>query len=197
MLDQGNGQLSAVGFFNPTIGQRPVGEFFGGAPAGGAPAGEGPLPYEVRWDDSLNEGSGGYKIYLPAAEGLLSFWGDEVATSTFTGVGSLGADTRWFSLDDVSANAQDVWLVITVGFSNGAFDSVSSAGFSDARGTASTGTIVRNVRVAELFSAGHVVRQALVGALHIGHKLVAGDDTNLQFAPSANGEDVKVDVYYA
>lgn len=193
MLDHGNAQLSAVGFYNPTMGQGPVGEFFGG----GASAGDNPLPYEVRWDDSLDGGSGGYKIYLPAAEGLLSFWCDEVATSTFTGVTSLGAGTRWFSLDDVSASAQNVWLVITAGFSNGAFGCVDSVELSDTQGTASTGTIVRNVRVAELDSAGHVVRQALVGALHIGHKLVTGDDTNLRFAPAANGEDIKVDVYYA
>lgn len=35
MLDHGNAQLSAVGFYNPTMGQPPLGEFFGGA--GGTP----------------------------------------------------------------------------------------------------------------------------------------------------------------
>lgn len=30
MLDHGNAQLSAVGFFNPVLGQAPVGDFFGG-----------------------------------------------------------------------------------------------------------------------------------------------------------------------
>lgn len=35
MLDHGNGQLSAVGFFNPSLGQNPLGDFFGGAPSSG------------------------------------------------------------------------------------------------------------------------------------------------------------------
>ena len=49
MLDHGNGQLSAVGFFNPGLGEAPVGDFFGGAP------GElHPQPYEVQWDGSLD-----------------------------------------------------------------------------------------------------------------------------------------------
>lgn len=42
MLDQGNGQLSAVGFFNPTMGEAPAGEFFGG----GAPAADVTLKTE-------------------------------------------------------------------------------------------------------------------------------------------------------
>lgn len=36
MLDHGNGQMSAVGFFNPLMGQAPMGDFFGGGVGGGS-----------------------------------------------------------------------------------------------------------------------------------------------------------------
>ena len=38
MLDHGNGQLSAVGFYNSGLGESPVGEFFGGVSARSAMA---------------------------------------------------------------------------------------------------------------------------------------------------------------
>lgn len=38
MLDHGNGQLSSVGFFNPGLGQAPVGAFFGGGVGGSSKA---------------------------------------------------------------------------------------------------------------------------------------------------------------
>lgn len=36
MFDHGNAQLSAVGFYNPVMGQPPVGDFFGGGVGGGS-----------------------------------------------------------------------------------------------------------------------------------------------------------------
>lgn len=48
MLDHGNAQLSAVGFYNPTMGQQPLGEFFGGAVGGMAG------PFEMSGADIVN-----------------------------------------------------------------------------------------------------------------------------------------------
>lgn len=65
MLDHGNAQLSAVGFYNPSIGQLPVGDFFGG---GGASSGGRELtPFTVRWmgHSSEDESDGEWQIYVP------------------------------------------------------------------------------------------------------------------------------------
>lgn len=59
MLDQGNGQLSAVGFFNPWIGEGPVGEFFGSAPAAGD---LGPFRITPSETEPAPAGSGGLDI---------------------------------------------------------------------------------------------------------------------------------------
>ena len=56
-----------------------------------------PHPYEVRWDSSLNSGEGGYKIYLPT-EHLLSYAGEDIATSDISGATVIqadNADTPW------------------------------------------------------------------------------------------------------
>lgn len=73
MLDHGNGQLSAVGFFNPWIGEGPVGEFFGSAPAAGdlgpfriTPSETEPAPAESGGFD-IGEGYvqvGGFTIWV-------------------------------------------------------------------------------------------------------------------------------------
>lgn len=65
MLDHGNGQLLPVGFFNPTLGQAPVGTFFGGGVADGM----GFRPFSVRWMSHDKDGdsprNGEWQIYLP------------------------------------------------------------------------------------------------------------------------------------
>lgn len=67
MLDHGNAQLSPVGFFNPMLGQAPVGTFFGGGV--GAADGKGFRPFSVRWVSHDTRGdsprSGEWQIYLP------------------------------------------------------------------------------------------------------------------------------------
>ena len=92
MLDQGNAQLSAVGFYNPAIGEPPVGEFFGGAPGSDAPA----QPYEVQWDQSLGSGAGAWKIYLPTGH-LLAYGQEYVDTSDFGGVTEIRDGSGWTS----------------------------------------------------------------------------------------------------
>lgn len=162
MLDQGNAQLSAVGFYNPTMGQRPLDEFFGGASAA-----DGALPYEVRWDAELDGGDGGWKIFLPTSH-LLSYNGVDVAPTGVTAI----AD-GWHSLDDVQRSSTHVWLVLSVVDSTG----VCTAEFSPTQGQSVTGTTVYNICVAEVSYAASAaegdqptvaVKQSLVGALHLG-----------------------------
>lgn len=75
-----------------------------------------PLPYEVRFDQDLDNGNGGWKIYLPT-EHLLSYAGVDVETSDFTGVTQIqdsnGDDTAWYSLDDIDLDAEHVWLEVS------------------------------------------------------------------------------------
>lgn len=50
MLDHGNAQLSAVGFFNPGLGQAPAGSFFGGGAGGGGM----PAAFDISGDKIVN-----------------------------------------------------------------------------------------------------------------------------------------------
>lgn len=194
MLDQGNAQLSAVGFYNPAIGEPPVGEFFGGAPGSEAPA----QPYEVQWDQSLDGGAGAWKVYLPAGH-LLAYGQEYVDTSDFDGVTEIrdeSGGTSWFALDDVGRRAGHVYLVVTVDYEGGAVE---------ARLGPSTGsedpprTRVYNICVAELSyrdpaEAGGApetkVKQSLVGALALGEfppDPPDPDDVSLEPVPAASG----------
>ena len=181
MLDQGNAQLSPAGFYNPTMGQRPLDEFFGGASAEG-----GALPHEVRWDAELDGGDGGWKIFLPTSH-LLAYDGSYV---TPTGVTAMS--DGWYSLDDVQRSSTHVWLVLSVVDSTG----VCTAEFSPTQGQSVTGTTVYNVCVAEVSytapaAAGDqptvVIKQSLVGALHLGGggggAGVTPDDVSTEFIP--------------
>lgn len=137
-----------------------------------------PLPFEVRWDSSLNSGEGGYKIYLPT-EHLLSYAGEDIATSDISGATVIqadNADTPWYSLDDVDTSADHVWLVVTVTESNGSVVSVD-AEFSSEEGQSATGENVMNVCIAEVSyeapenegdTAVVTISQSVVGAVHLG-----------------------------
>ena len=137
-----------------------------------------PHPYEVRWDSSLNSGEGGYKIYLPT-EHLLSYAGEDIATSDISGATVIqadNADTPWYSLDDIDTSADHVWLVVTVTESNGSVVSVD-AEFSSEEGQSTTGENVMNVCIAEVSyeapenegdTAVVAISQSVVGAVHLG-----------------------------
>ena len=75
-----------------------------------------PLPYVVRFDQDLDSGNGGWKIYLPT-EHLLSYAGVDVETSDFTGVTQIqdsnGDDTAWYSLDDIDLESGQDWLEVS------------------------------------------------------------------------------------
>ena len=53
MGDHGNDQLQAVGFFNPALGQSPLGTFFGGGVGGGVSS-PGPFDLETAESDDEN-----------------------------------------------------------------------------------------------------------------------------------------------
>ncbi|MBR2355118.1 MAG: hypothetical protein IKA69_01905 [Kiritimatiellae bacterium] len=138
-----------------------------------------PYPFEVRWDGSLNDGEGGWKIYLPT-EHLLSYNGVDVATSDFSGVSVIQDadenDTPWYSFDDIDTSADHVWLVITVTESGGSGVTVE-AGFAADEGEEESGKKIINICVAEISytepeeegsPAVVEAKQSLVGSLHLG-----------------------------
>ena len=155
-----------------------------------------PQPFEVRWDGSLNNSSGGWKIYLPT-EHLLSYGDIDVATSDISGATAIqdddNNDTSWFSLDDVDTSADHVWLVVTVTESNGSVVSVE-AEFAAEEGQEETDEKIHNVCVAEVSytepeedggTAIVEIKQSVVGALHLGGKSdsVTPDDVSTEFIP--------------
>ena len=188
MLDHGNGQLSAVGFFNPGLGEAPVGDFFGGAP------GEShPQPYEVQWDGSLNGGSGGWEICLPTGH-LLSFDGTDIDTSTFTGVSAIPDAAPWYWLNSIGGGSSHVWLAVTVANSTGAVASVKLTPVPEQK---TTQTTVYNICVAELSMQGGagVVKQSLVGALHVRGDAIPPDDISVEhFIEDAQSGERKLQI---
>ena len=51
MINSGNLELSAVGFFNPQMGQAPIGAFFGGGVGGGGGVGRA---FDIKGDKVIN-----------------------------------------------------------------------------------------------------------------------------------------------
>ncbi len=152
-----------------------------------------PLPFEVRWDATLNNGAGAWKIYLPT-EHLLSYGGTYINTSDISGATPIpdanGDDTAWSVLDDIDTSADHVWLVVTVAESSGSIVSVD-AEFAAEEGQAATGENVANICIAEVSyeepeneggPAVVTIKQSVVGALHLGGGGSAGSS-----ATGANG----------
>ena len=155
-----------------------------------------PLPFEVRWDATLNDGEGGYKIYLPT-EHLLSYGGTYINTSDISGATPIpdanGDDTAWSGLDGIDTSADHVWLVVTVAESSGSIVSVD-AEFAAEEGQAATGENVVNICIAEVSyeepedeggTPTVEIKQSVVGALHLGGKSdsVTPDDVSTEFIP--------------
>ena len=80
-----------------------------------------PLPFEVRYDGTLDDGAGGWKIYLPT-EHLVQF--DGAYLDPLNGVTPIldanGDETGWYSFDEITLEDDHVWLVIsaTASFAN-------------------------------------------------------------------------------
>ena len=157
-----------------------------------------PRPFEVRWDPTLDDGDGGWTVYLPT-EHLLTYDGVEGATSDISGLtvvqDAAGNDTSWYSLDEVEADAEHVWLTVAVERNSQGVATSASAGVSSE--THGDGESAFDFCVAELSrdmedAAGRpvpVVSQSLVGALHLssGGPEVVPDDVSVEFIPDPEG----------
>lgn len=131
-----------------------------------------PQPYEVRFDSSLNDGDGGWKIYLPTAH-LLSVGGEYVALGGVSALEDANGDgTGWFEFDDIDLEATHVWLVVSADASGSASGPTVTAEFAaeddeDAQG---------NVCIAELSYTAPTnsepavvsIKQSVVGAIQLG-----------------------------
>ena len=158
-----------------------------------------PQPFEVRWDNSLNSGSGGYKIYLPSGH-LLSYEDEDIATSDISGATVIqdgdGNNTPWFSLDDIDTSADHVWLVVTVSDPESEGNSPTvEAEFSSSEGQPQTGENVIDVCIAEIDytepedegSAPTVkISQSVVGAIRLSPAGQEPDDVSID---NNGGED--------
>ena len=73
-----------------------------------------PLPFEVRFDWTLDSESGGWKIYLPT-EHLVQYDGEYL--DPIGGVTAIldanGDATGWYSFDELTLQDSHVWLVVT------------------------------------------------------------------------------------
>lgn len=154
-----------------------------------------PLPYEVRYDGTLEDGDGGWKIYLPT-DHLLSLDGDEIDTSDIIGITVIedanGDATGWYSFDDIDLQDDHVWLAIkTTPAQEGSGDSATvEAEFAATEGQSVSGEEVVNICIAEIdytapANAGGAptieIDQLVVGALHLGGAadvvLIGNDDS--------------------
>ncbi len=143
-----------------------------------------PLPFEVRWDGSLDSGSGSWKIYLPDVESLCLVKEDYEEITGVTAIQDAdGNDTDWYTIDDISSSgSEDVWLVVTVPDS-GTTGTASAELLSD-EGQASTGEKVYNVHIAALevvaatsSPAEHNVRQYVDSAVIISGNVADSPQT--------------------
>ena len=130
-----------------------------------------PLPFEVRYDGTLDSGAGGWKIYLPT-EHLVQFDGaylDPLNDVTPILDGN-GDETGWYSFDEITLHDDHVWLVISE--SSGAY----TASFANAEDQQA----VANICIAEVsYEAATqstpetiTIKQSVVGAIVMS----SGDD---------------------
>ena len=102
-----------------------------------------PLPFEVRYDGTLDSGAGGWKIYLPT-EHLVQFDGEYL--DPLNGVTPIldanGDETGWYSFNEITLQDDHVWLVISESSGSGAH----SASFENAEDSQA----VANICIAEV-----------------------------------------------
>lgn len=154
-----------------------------------------PLPYEVRFDGTLEDGDGGWKIYLPT-DHLLSLNGEDIDTSDITGITVIedanGDATGWYSFDDIDLQDDHVWLVIkTTPAAEGSGSAATvEAEFAATEGQSVSGEEVVNICIAEIDYSAPAneggaptieINQSVVGALHLGGAadvvLIGNDDS--------------------
>ena len=123
-----------------------------------------PLPFEVRYDGTLDNGAGGWKIYLPT-EHLVQFDGaylDPLGDVTPI-LDANGDETGWYSFDEITLQDDHVWLVI----------SESSSAYTASFANAEDQQAVANICIAEVsYEAATqstpetiTIKQSVVGAI--------------------------------
>ena len=123
-----------------------------------------PLPFEVRYDGTLDSGAGGWKIYLPT-EHLVQFDGEYL--DPLNGVTPIldanGDETGWYSFNEITLQDDHVWLVISE--SSGAY----SASFENAEDSQAVANIcIAEVSYEAATQSTHEtisIKQSVVGAI--------------------------------
>ena len=148
-----------------------------------------PLPFEVRYDGTLDSGAGGWKIYLPT-EHLVQFDGEYL--DPLNGVTPIldanGDETGWYSFNEITLQDDHVWLVISESSGSGAH----SASFENAEDSQA----VSNICIAEVSYEEATqstpetisIKQSVVGAIVMssgggGGGGVVPDDISTEFIP--------------
>ena len=126
-----------------------------------------PLPFEVRYDGTLDSGAGGWKIYLPT-EHLVQFDGTylDPLNDVTPILDANGDETGWYSLDEITLQDDHVWLVISES------SSAYTASFANSEGQSA----VANICIAEVsYEAATestpetiAIKQSVVGAIVMG-----------------------------
>ena len=161
-----------------------------------------PLPYVVRFDQDLDSGNGGWKIYLPT-EHLLSYAGVDVETSDFTGVTQIqdsnGDDTAWYSLDDINLESGHVWLEVSTsaGAVTAGFVGDPEEGEEGGEGEEEEEPLriciaeVSYTPPASTVPAKITIFQSVVGALRVGNDGLEPDNISTELIPhdSSSGAD--------
>lgn len=132
-----------------------------------------PLPFEVRWDGTLAEGEGGWKIYLPTDH--LLYWKSSgyVDLDGVTSIEDANGDpTGWFEFDDIDVDASHIWLTVSEddsGSANGPTVSAEFAETADAEAKASICIAeVSYTAATSSAPASAEVKQSVVGAIIFG-----------------------------
>lgn len=99
-----------------------------------------PLPYEVAWDASLEDGAGGWRIYMPT-EHLLMVGTDYVVPD---GASEIPDVDGWMTLDEIETDSDHVWLNVTINTTG-----PSSAKF-EAEDNTDTSTGIIGICIAEI-----------------------------------------------
>lgn len=142
-----------------------------------------PLPFEVRYDGTLDSGAGGWKIYLPT-EHLVQFDGAylDPLNDVTPILDANGDETGWYSFDEITLQDDHVWLVVSG--SSGAY----TASFANAEDQQA----VANICIAEVsYEAATqstpetiTIKQSVVGAIVMSSGGgVVPDDISTEFIP--------------
>lgn len=186
------------GILSPRYGNSPAP---GASPATISPD-DFPAPFTVRWSQSEASGSGSWVIWLPDAASLVMY---DSSYLTPTGVAaSQILPGGWYTMDDVSASDDEVWLVVHIpddtSQSGSGTPASPSAEISNAEGQATTGEKVANILIAEMevdqTTSAKRVKQFVDSSVIIGAgggDTVTPDGYSVEYITTPSGETPDAD----